>query len=430
MKYNISTLGCKVNIFESESVSNVLDKHGYKRVFDDEVADVYIINTCTVTNKSDSKSRKVIRNAIRTNPDAIIVVMGCYAQLAKDEISTIDGVDIILGNDDKNKIYDIIESYKNQNKQLIVVSDIMRSKVMSDLGTDTFYENTRAFLKIQDGCNNFCSFCIIPFARGLMRSKPSIQVINEINTLVKNGYKEVVLTGIHTGGYGVDFDNYNITDLIVDILDKTDLQRLRISSIEINQLSDKLINLINDNHRMAKHLHIPIQSGCDEILLSMKRNYDTKKFTNKIAKIKSIIKGVSITTDIIVGYPTESADNFEESYNTCVKIGFSELHVFPYSKRNGTIAAKLKQTNDQIKKDRSEKLMKLSKELKQKYYMENISNQDLIIVETIKDGYAFGKTGNYINVKVIDNGYVIGQLLNISISRVGKDNCLGVVIDE
>lgn len=430
MKYTIYTLGCKVNIFESESVSSILDNHGYERIANSEVADIYIINTCTVTNKSDSKSRKVIRSAIRSNPDAIVIVMGCYAQLAKDEISEIDGVDIILGNDDKSKIYEIIEEYKKNNKQLILVSDIMKSKVMSDLATDTFYENTRAFLKIQDGCNNFCSFCIIPYARGLMRSKPKLEVLNEVKELVNNGYLEIVLTGIHTGGYGIDFDNYIISDLVEDILKVPNLLRLRISSIEINQIDNKLVEMMMNNPKLANHLHIPIQSGSDDVLTSMKRKYTVNEFVSKIDYLKSKIPNLAVTTDIIVGYPTELEDNFNESLDTCKRVGFSELHVFPYSKRNGTPSAKYKQVHDGDKKQRSDQLLALSKELKKEFYNNNIGYVDEIIVENIKDGYLYGKTGNYLNVAVKSDSYIIGDHVKVKILAVEDEYCLGGIIDE
>ncbi len=430
MKYAISTLGCKVNIFESESVSSILDKNGYDRVDFDDVADLYIINTCTVTNKSDSKSRKVIRSAIKKNPDAIVVVMGCYAQLAKDEIVAIDGVDIILGSDDKSEIYNIVEQYKKDNKQLVLVSDIMKSKVMSDLATDTFYENTRAFLKIQDGCNNFCSFCIIPYARGLMRSKPRNQVLKEVEELVTNGYLEIVLTGIHTGGYGSDMEDYSISDLVEEILMVPGLLRLRISSIEINQIDEKLINLMNSSSKLARHLHIPIQSGSDEVLESMRRKYTVSEFVDKLEYLRSKVSSLAITTDIIVGYPTESDAHFEESVNTCIKSNFSELHVFPYSKRNGTPAATYKQVHDQDKKTRSSKLLELSEELKKSFYESNVGYEDAIIIENIKSGFVFGKTSNYLDVKVSDLGYKVGQSLNIKVLSVEDGYCVGEVYEK
>ncbi len=429
MKYAIYTLGCKVNIFESESVGKILDENGYTRATDDEVADLYIINTCTVTNKSDSKSRKLIRSAIKKNPEAIVVVMGCYAQLSKDEIVAIDGVDIILGNDDKNKIYEIVEQYKKDNKQLILVSDIMKSKVMSDLATDTFYENTRAFLKIQDGCNNFCSFCIIPYARGLMRSKPKDQVINEVVELVENGYKEIVLTGIHTGGYGSDLEDYTISDLVADILEVEGLVRLRISSIEINQIDEKLINIMQTNKKLARHLHIPIQSGSDSVLLDMRRKYTTEEFIKKIEYLRLKIENLSVTTDIIVGYPTEDEVLFAESVETCNKVNFSELHVFPYSKRNGTPAAKYKQVHDQDKKLRSEKLLKLSEKLKESFYKTNIGYTDTIIIETVKAGYSYGKTSNYLSVK-LEGEYEIGSLVEINVIDVEAGYCIGVLNEK
>ncbi len=426
MKYKIYTLGCKVNIFESESVSKILDDNGYTRV-EDEIADVYIINTCTVTNKSDSKSRKVIRSFIRENEDAIIIVMGCYAQVSKDEVLAIDGVDIILGNDEKDHIASIIEDYLQNNRQLVMVSDIMKSKKLSELATDHFYENTRAFLKIQDGCNNFCSFCIIPFARGLMRSKTKAQVLSEAKSLVDNNYREIVLTGIHTGGYGNDLDDYSFTELIEDLLQIDGLLRLRISSIEINQITPRLINLLNENEKLAKHLHIPIQSGSDRILTSMKRKYTLDEYINKVLAIKNRVKNLAVTTDIIIGYPTEDDNDFMESINTCNTVGFSELHVFPYSKRNGTVAAKLKQVQDSIKKTRVKTMLELSETLKNQFYNSHIGYTDKIIIEKVTSEYAYGKTGNYLDVKIPNNNYKLGDIVKVQINEIENTTCIASV---
>lgn len=426
MKYKIYTLGCKVNIFESESVSKILDNNGYVRV-EDEVADIYIINTCTVTNKSDSKSRKVIRSFIRENEDAIVIVMGCYAQVSKDEVLAIDGVDIILGNDEKDNIHNIIQDYLNDNRQLVMVSDIMKSKKMSELATDHFYENTRAFLKIQDGCNNFCSFCIIPYARGLMRSKSKNQVLSEAKQLVDNNYREIVLTGIHTGGYGNDLEDYSFTQLVEDILEIDGLLRLRISSIEINQITPKLIKLLNTNDKLAKHLHIPIQSGSEEILKSMKRKYSLREYVDKVLEIKNNVSNIAITTDLIVGYPTEGEDEFNESIETCIEVGFSELHVFPYSKRNGTPAAKLPQVNDGIKKSRVKEMLELSNKLNIKFYESQIGYVDNIIIEKIDDDFAYGKTGNYLNVKIANNDYELGDVVLVEIDKYENNVCSAIL---
>lgn len=430
MKYKIYTLGCKVNIFESESVGKILDKNGYTRV-QDEIADLYIINTCTVTNKSDSKSRKVIRSFIRENPEAIIVVMGCYTQVSKQEVLEIDGVDIILGNENKDNIVNILNDYLVNNRQIVMVSDIMKSKKLSGLATDHFYENTRAFLKIQDGCNNFCSFCIIPFARGLMRSKPKEQVLNEARSLVENKYFEIVLTGIHTGGYGNDLIDYSFTNLIEDLLEIEGLLRLRISSIEINQITPRLIELLNTNEKLAKHLHIPIQSGSDRILKSMKRKYDLSSYIERVLSIKNQVKNISITTDIIIGYPTETDEEFLESLNTCKTVGFSELHVFPYSKRNGTVAAKFKQVNDQVKKTRVLDMIDLSNQLKNSYYKQQIGTINNIIVEKIEGDMAYGKTSNYVDVAIMNNNFSLGDFVNVEVLNYNGKHCIGksVLVD-
>ncbi len=426
MKYAICTLGCKVNIFESESVGKQLDTLGFSRVDFSESADIYIINTCTVTNKSDSKSRKMIRQAIKRNHEAVVVVMGCYSQLKADEIAEIDGVDIILGNLEKENAGELILSYFNNNRQIVNVSDIMKTKKMSELSTTNFFDNTRAFLKIQDGCNNFCTFCIIPYARGLMRSKSKDKILAEIKDLIDKDYKEIVLTGIHTGGYGEEVGDYLIEDLVEDILKVEGLNRLRISSIEISQITNKLLNLMKTDEKLAKHLHIPIQSGSDEILELMKRKYTIGEYTKRISEIKIEIPNISVTTDLIVGFPTESDAHHQETVENCLKINFSEIHVFPYSKRTGTPAAKLQQVPDNLKKQRVSEMLEVSEKLHSKFCYDNIGLVDKIIIEKINDGYAYGKTSNYLNVKIKDSKYCVNDVVNIKVVDVDKSVCIGV----
>jgi len=372
---------------------------GYVEEKDNSIpADIYIINTCSVTNTADSKSLKLIRQAIKKNKDAIIVVCGCLAQ-AKPETVNIEGVDIVIGNKNKSKVSEYINEYvKNKNKKTDIY-DI--SNVEFETMKLNNFDKTRAFIKIQDGCNNFCAYCIIPYTRGSVRSKPREDILNEIDHLTLNGHKEIVLTGIHTGNYGSEFDNYDFADLLNEIVKIKKLSRIRISSIEITELNDRVLEIIKDNNVLVDHLHIPLQSGSDEILKLMNRKYDTKYFIEKINKIRKIRPDISITTDVIVGFPNETDKNFNETIETIKKVDFSKLHVFPYSKREGTKAATMEgQVKEEIKKQRVMELLKLSKELENKYMNKFIGKTLTFIPEVYKDGYLIGHTGNYLLIKL------------------------------
>lgn len=399
MKFYIYTLGCKVNSYESRIMTEDLINAGYVEEKDNSIpADIYIINTCSVTNTADSKSLKLIRQAIKKNKDAIIVVCGCLAQ-AKPETVNIEGVDIVIGNKNKSKVSEYINEYvKNKNKKTDIYD-------ISNIEFETMklnnFDKTRAFIKIQDGCNNFCSYCIIPYTRGSVRSKPREDILNEIDHLTLNGHKEIVLTGIHTGNYGSEFDNYDFADLLNEIVKIKKLSRIRISSIEITELNDRVLEIIKDNNVLVDHLHIPLQSGSDEILKLMNRKYDTKYFIEKINKIRKIRPDISITTDVIVGFPNETDKNFNETIETIKKVDFSKLHVFPYSKREGTKAATMEgQVKEEIKKQRVMELLKLSKELENKYMNKFIGKTLTFIPEVYKDGYLIGHTGNYLLIKL------------------------------
>lgn len=399
MKFYIYTLGCKVNSYESRIMTEDLINAGYVEEKDNNIpADIYIINTCSVTNTADSKSLKLIRQAIKKNKDAIIVVCGCLAQ-AKPETVNIEGVDIVIGNKNKSKVSEYINEYvKNKNKKTDIY-DI--SNVEFETMKLNNFDKTRAFIKIQDGCNNFCTYCIIPYTRGSVRSKPREDILNEIDHLTLNGHKEIVLTGIHTGNYGSEFDNYDFADLLNEIVKIKKLSRIRISSIEITELNDRVLEIIKNNNVLVDHLHIPLQSGSDEILKLMNRKYDTKYFIEKINKIRKIRPDISITTDVIVGFPNETDKNFNETIETIKKVDFSKLHVFPYSKREGTKAATMEgQVKEDVKKQRVMELLKLSKELENKYMNKFIGKTLTFIPEVYKDGYLIGHTGNYLLIKL------------------------------
>lgn len=399
MKFYIYTLGCKVNSYESRIMTEDLINAGYVEEKDNNIpADIYIINTCSVTNTADSKSLKLIRQAIKKNKDAIIVVCGCLAQV-KPETVNIEGVDIVIGNKNKSKVSEYINEYvKNKNKKTDIY-DI--SNVEFETMKLNNFDKARAFIKIQDGCNNFCAYCIIPYTRGSVRSKPREDILNEIDHLTLNGHKEIVLTGIHTGNYGSEFDNYDFADLLNEIVKIKKLSRIRISSIEITELNDRVLEIIKNNNVLVDHLHIPLQSGSDEILKLMNRKYDTKYFIEKINKIRKIRPDISITTDVIVGFPNETDKNFNETIETIKKVDFSKLHVFPYSKREGTKAATMEgQIKEEVKKQRVMELLKLSKELENKYMNKFIGKTLTFIPEVYKDGYLIGHTGNYLLIKL------------------------------
>lgn len=428
MKFQIYTLGCKVNTYESNVMRDALLNKGYFEVDLKEKADITIINTCTVTNTADSKSMKVIRQAIRRNENAIIVVCGCLVQNKKEEVSKIDGVDIVIGNINKSKIVDYIEKYIEEKKQEVDVRNIMDTNFEPMMLNN--FNKTRAFVKIQDGCNNFCSYCIIPYTRGNVRSKDKRSVLKEIQLLVDEGHKEVVLTGIHTGNYGAEFANYKFADLLKDIVKIDKLERLRISSIEITEINDDVMEVIKENNILVDHMHIPLQSGSDAVLKRMNRKYDKEYFINKIKKLRKIRPNISITTDVIVGFPGETEEEFEETIETIKKIKFTKLHVFPYSKREGTKAAIMDgQVDENIKKKRVKILIQLSKELEYNYMEKFIGKKVIFIPEMAKEEYIIGHTGNFLNVKYRGNKNDLNKDIEVKINNIEYPYCIGSTID-
>ena len=410
MKVGIYTLGCKVNTYESEFIISLFKNRGYEICDFDDECDIYIVNTCTVTNNSDRKDRKII-NSVR-NKDACIVVCGCFVESAKDYDYT--GIDVVIGNYNKSNIVDYVEEYLKTGKQIIAKDNIM-TVPFEDMEINHFESRTRAFVKIQDGCENYCAYCIIPFVRGRCRSKNKESVIREITSLVKNGYKEIVLTGIHTGSYGIDL-GIKFSDLIEEILNIPGLERLRISSIEITELDDKFFELLK-NKKLCNHLHVPLQSGSCNVLKLMNRKYTKLEYKKQIDRIRKVRPDISITTDVIVGFPNETDSDFEECLDFCKEISFSKIHVFPYSKRNGTKAARMGGHIDGItKKERARRLLKLSEELEEKYYNNNIGKHEKILVETYKDGYFYGHTSNYLYLKV-KGDYKENEIYDVVVSK-------------
>lgn len=414
MKFAIYTLGCKVNTYESEFVRNLLINHGYIQDDFESVCDIYIINTCTVTNTSDIKSRKIIRQARRRNNNACIIAMGCFIQA--DDNNIIDEIDIAIGNSNKSQILELIEEFLKSKQRIIAKKDDFDSS-FENMFIDKYNSRTRAFIKIQDGCENFCSYCIIPFVRGKCRSKDFNTVIEEIKKVTSNGFKEVVLTGIHTGNYGVDI-NTNFANLLREIVKIKDLKRLRISSIEINELTDEVLDIIKNNPVIVNHLHIPIQAASDNVLKAMNRKYDLKTFIDRIEKIKSIKEDISITTDIIVGHPTETDEDFASSIDMIKKIGFSKLHVFPYSKRNGTKAALMPQVDEVVKKKRVKELLELSREEEIAYMNKFIGKTLEVLIETSNSEYVLGHTTNYLHIKIYSDKYKSEDLVNVKLTKI------------
>lgn len=424
MKVAFYNLGCKVNAYETEYLINEFKKKKYEIADFNEKADIYVINTCSVTNSADQKSRKIIREACK-NKGSIIVVMGCYSQVKSDVVKDIEGVSIIIGNKDKNKVVELVESYINSPEEFIDIQKLDNT-TFEDMFIDKFENHTRAFVKIQDGCNNYCSYCIIPYTRGNVRSKKKEYVIEEVKALVKNGYKEVVLTGIHTGHYGQDLKEYDFSDLLVELEKIEGLERIRISSIEIVELTDKFLKVLKNSKKIVNHIHIPLQSGCDKILKSMNRRYDINYFIDRINKIRHIRKNIAITTDVIVGFPNETEEDFNTTKETIKKINFVELHVFPYSKREGTRAAIMpNQVDGNIKKQRVKELIELSEKLKNNYYNQFINTKDDVLTETIDNDYVIGHLSNYGKVKFIGNNDDLNKIIKVKLIKYEDDIYIG-----
>jgi threonylcarbamoyladenosine tRNA methylthiotransferase MtaB len=431
------TLGCKVNHYETEAIWQLFQSEGYERTEFDSTADVYVINTCTVTNTGDKKSRQVIRRAIRKNPDAVICVTGCYAQTSPAEIMAIPGVDVVVGTQDRSKMLTYIHQYKEERMPINGVPNIMKARVYEELDVPAFTDRTRASLKIQEGCNNFCTFCIIPWARGLLRSRKPEDVLTQAQQLVDSGYKEIVLTGIHTAGYGEDMKDYSFAKLLED-LDKniSGLKRIRISSIEASQISDEVIEVMGRSDKIVPHLHIPLQSGSNTVLQRMRRKYSMEMFGERLDRLKEALPGLAITSDVIVGFPGETEEEFMETYRFIENHKFMELHVFPYSKRTGTPAAKMDdQVPEEVKNERVHKLIALSDQLAKQYasgYEDSVV--EVIPEEAYKDepkkNLFIGYTPNYLKVVFEGNEDMIGKLVKVKITEAGYPYNKGVFVKQ
>lgn len=396
--------------------------NNYEIVNFEEFADVYIINTCTVTNMSDRKSRQIIRRAKQINPNSILVATGCYAQTAQEELEKITDIDLIVGNTEKKDIVKIVEEYRdNKNRERVKMSDINKQKEFVDFGSVTYTEKTRAVIKVQDGCNNFCSYCIIPYAKGRVRSRKLESVVKEITEIAAKGIKEVVITGIHVASYGIDFDNNTRLIDLLEAIQKIDgIERIRLGSLEPNIITEEFVNMLKKVTKMCDHFHLSLQSGCDETLKRMNRKYTTETFEKEVNLLRKTFPDVALTTDVIVGFPGETEEEFNETYKYLSKIRFTKLHVFKYSPRKGTVAAKMKnQIDSTVKEKRSHKLIELSNECEIEFLDRYVGKELKVLFEKQDGEYIKGHTTNYLVVKAKETE-LENQIKDVKI--VSRDN--------
>ena len=416
------TLGCKVNQYETNGMAQkLMDK--YEVVEPEEKADIYIINTCSVTNMSDRKSRQMIRRAKEMNSDAFVIVVGCYAEVAKEEIEKIDEVDLVLGNHQKANIDKYIEAYFDGKN----IDDTAIENYFYDFGSITYTEKTRAVIKVQDGCNNFCTYCIIPYARGRICSRKPESVIDEITKIADEGIKEVVITGIQVSAYGKDFDNeYRLIDLLEEINKIDGIERIRLGSIEPLMITDEFCNRVRKIEKLCHHFHLSLQSGCDKTLKEMNRKYTTDQFRDVVRRLRNLYDDVILTTDIIVGFPNETDEDFEKTYEFLKEIKFYKMHVFKYSPRKGTVAAKMKnQIPAEIKDVRSKRLLQLSNENECDYLNEYIGKKVRVLMEEKDGDYIKGHTGNYIVVKTVGDESDLENFVDVTAEKNGGDCLIG-----
>jgi len=435
MKVAFATLGCRVNVYESEAMMEKFIREGYEVVDFSEVADVYVINTCSVTNMGDKKSRQMISRGRRQNPDAVIAAVGCYSQIAPNEVSSIEGIDVVLGSRNKGEVVYWVNKAKDEGKMQVQVSEVLRNKEFEDLRIEEYQDKTRAFLKIQDGCNRFCAYCLIPYTRGAVCSKDPRKVIEEVKVLAENGFKEIILSGIHIASYGVELDQ-KIT--LIDIIEKIEtidgIERVRIGSIDPTFFTEEVVERITKFKKLCPHFHLSLQSASNGTLKRMNRRYNIEEYESIVNILRGKIKDVSLTTDIIVGFPGETEEEFNETYETLNKIKLSKMHIFKYSPRKGTRAADMEnQIDGNVKEERSKKLIKLDlrneKEFIEKYIETEIPVLFEQKVKNEQDLYE-GYTHNYIKVIVCSKEKnLIGKIIKVKINDAGNGVAYGEIID-
>lgn len=426
------TLGCKVNQYDTESMINLFKEADYEVVDFKEKADVYIINTCTVTHQGARKSRKMTRRAKRRNPEAIVAVAGCYPQVSPAEVLEVSGVDLIVGTEGRKGIVNLVEQAELATEPLNFVQDVMETEDFEEIPIKESEERTRASLKVEDGCDHFCAYCIIPYTRGTVRSREINDAVAEAKRLAENGFKEIVLTGIHLGAYGNDNqEELSLIDLIKKLLPISGIERIRLSSIEATEVEQELIELLAREEKLCRHLHIPLQSGSDSILKKMNRDYTVAEYAEKINEIKNEVPEIAITTDVMVGFPGETEEDFMDTYRFVQEIGFSDLHVFKYSKREGTPAADFPdQVHSKVKKERSAKLRELADEIAIAYRRQFIGKELDVLLEEERDrrtGLLTGLTDNYLKVMVAAADNYKGELIDVNLVEMKEDYLVGKI---
>ncbi|WP_311531372.1 tRNA (N(6)-L-threonylcarbamoyladenosine(37)-C(2))-methylthiotransferase MtaB [uncultured Anaerococcus sp.] len=428
--FNIITLGCKVNQYESEAIEEIFEARGFERK--EENADIYVINTCTVTNMSDRKSRQMISRARSDNPDAIIAVMGCYSQVKPEEVAKIEGVDIILGSRNKEEVVDLCEDFLQNKEATDKLISVSEEKSYEDLAISNQIGMTRAYMKIQDGCNMYCSYCLIPYARGNVVSRPMDSIIKEAERLGSNGFKEIVLTGIHVASYGKDFkDGTSLIDVIENVAKVDGIKRIRLSSMEPRHITKDFLERMKATGKACDHFHLSLQSGSDDILKAMNRKYDTKTFKEKVDLIREVFPNAGLTTDIIVGFPTETDQNHKDTMAFVDRIKFAKTHLFKYSQRDGTNAATMSgQVNGNIKKDRLKDLEKIEETNRKEFLEKQIGQSLSVLFESKSDikGFKSGYSTNYLRVNVKDPSIKDNEIFDVKITGIENNELIGQII--
>lgn len=432
MKVALFTLGCRVNSYESEAMAEKFIKDGYEVVDFEDFADVYVINTCTVTNMGDKKSRQMISRARRKNPDAIIAVVGCYSQIASDDVAKIEGVDVVLGSRNKGEVVYWVNRTREEKKQIVEVNDVLRNKNFEELAINEYQDKTRAFLKIQDGCNKFCTYCLIPFARGAVCSKSPETILKEVKELSENGFKEIILSGVHTASYGVDLkEDWNLVRVLKEIDKVEGIERIRIGSIDPNFFTDEVIEDVSTIEKLCPHFHLSLQSGCDATLRRMNRKYTAEDYKRAVDSLRRHMRDVSITTDVIVGFPGESQEEFEATYKFLSEIKLSKMHIFKYSKREGTKAAEMPfQVDGNLKEERSKRLIDLNAKLEVEFMEKFIGREMKVLFEELhgeNNNQYVGYTENYMKVVAESMEDVSGKIIKTKLLKVEGEHIIGEI---
>jgi threonylcarbamoyladenosine tRNA methylthiotransferase MtaB len=424
------TLGCKVNLYDTEAMAELFTEKGYEVVDFEEYADVYLINTCTVTNLGDKKSRQMIRRAKRINPNSVVVATGCYAQVASEEVAKIEGINIVIGTKNRSEIVETVENYVAENGVVNNVSDIMGEKEFEPLQISRLTNRTRAYIKIQEGCNRYCTYCIIPYARGPIRSRKPEEVIEEVKKLAENGFKEVVLTGIHVASYGLDLGNITLADIIEKVHSVDGIERIRFSSMEPLAIDDEFVARMSKLPKVCDHYHLSLQSGCNRTLKRMNRKYNAEQYAEACERLRNAFPNVAITTDIIVGFPDETEEDFKESLAFAERMKLDKIHTFPYSPKKGTPAAKMKnQISGDIKSQRSKEMIALSDKMNIDFLNNNIGKTVPVLFEDMENGFWQGHTTNYIKVLAKSDENLNNKIVDVKLDKIhGVEIVEGTVV--